>query len=211
MTKRSMARRVLPAIACVGAVAILIWWVPFAAFHLLPPDWTGEADRLAAALHVASGMRIAEIGAGSGALSLGIARRVGPAGVVYATELSASRRQQIASAAAEARLENIVVVAAGQRDTGLGEECFPAIYMRNVFHHIDAPESFAVQLRRALRAGGRLAVIDFQPGSIFHLTPDHGAESNHTIRLFAAAGFQLEEHRSNWGGRTYLALFRAEG
>lgn len=211
MTRMQKIRRAGLAVTGAAALVLAIWWGPFIAFHLLPPDWTGEADRLAEALRVTRGMRIAEIGAGAGAMSLAIARRVGDDGLVYAAELSASRREGIARAVADAGAANVVVVTAEAQDVGLEEQCCDAIFMRNVFHHIEAPAPFAAQLRRALRPGGRLAVIDFPPGSLaWHLGPEHGSDPDGTIRTFVEAGFRLETREPDWGGRTYMVSFQVE-
>lgn len=211
MTRMQKIRRAGLAVAGAAALVLAIGWGPFALFHLLPPDWTGEAERLAEALRVKRGMRIAEIGASGGAMSLAIARRVGDDGLVYATELSASRREGIARAAADARAANVVVVTADARDIGLEEQCCDAIFMRNVFHHIEAPAPFAAELRRALRPSGRLVVIDFPPGSLaWHLGPEHGSDLDRTVRTFVEAGFQLEIREPDWGGRTYMVSFQVK-
>lgn len=203
--------RVSLAAAVVLTLATAVWWAPFLAFHLLPPEWSGEADRLAELLGLEPGMQVAEIGAGSGALTLAMARRVGERGRVYATELDDSRRAEIAEAAARAGAGNVVVVAARPRESGLRPSCCDAIFMRHVFHHVDGPEVMARQLRSALRDGGRLAVIDFPPDRFaWHLGPDHGAETAPTIEIFTAAGFRLLAHEPAWGGGSYLLLFEPD-
>ena len=73
-------------------VAVLIVLAPVASHHLLPLPWTGEARRLADVIEAREGSRIAEIGAGGGAMAREIAAIVGRQGVVFATEISADLR-----------------------------------------------------------------------------------------------------------------------
>ncbi len=214
----SRRRRLL--LAALGAVVLLLatLYGPTAAFHLLPFSITREADRLAGLLEVGPGGTVAEIGAGAGALSMEMARRVGPNGRVYSTELSAERRAQIAARASRERLANVLVVEAGETATNLPDACCDAIFMRNVYHHIGDIVPFNASVRQALRDGGRFAVIDFAPGAFWHLPgrppgtsaerTGHGVPRAALIAEVTAAGFQLEREIENWGGRMFLILFR---
>ena len=51
--------------------------------------------------------------------------------------------------------------------TNLTAACCDAIFLRNVYHHITAPEAFNRSLVASLKPGGRLAILDFvgSPGS----------------------------------------------
>lgn len=196
-------------VALFGTVAVAIgflWAARPLIFHVLPLAWTGEADRLAEVLRVRPGNRIAEIGAGSGALAAEIARRVGPEGAVFATELNPERRAQIARRAA--RLPQLAVVEAAVDATKLPFDCCDAIYMRAVLHHIAAVDAYARELARAVRPSGRLAIIDFPPGALFMHGADHGIDAHVVLRAFTAAGLELEGREDNWGGAMYLLAFR---
>jgi len=93
--------------------------------------------------------------------------------------------------------------------------------MRNVYHHLGDVKAFNASLRRAIRPGGRLAVIDFAPDAFFHLPsrPDgaagertgHGVLPRAVVAEMAAAGFELEREIPDWGGHLFLVLFRAGG
>src|SRR5262245_13889342 len=52
-----------------------------------------ESARLAAVLGLREGVRVADVGAGSGAYSLEFARLVGPTGRVFATEIDSKQRR----------------------------------------------------------------------------------------------------------------------
>jgi SAM-dependent methyltransferase len=193
---------------------------PVVAFHLLPPSVTGEAGRLAELLGAEPGRTIAEIGAGDGSFSVAIARLLQPGGTLYSTELDPDRLGDIRKRVDRERLDNVVVVAAGEASTNLPDECCDAIFMRNVYHHIADTAAFNRSLRRAIRPGGRVAIIDFPPGALSgrdrpgdggRERNGHGVTAHAVARELEEAGFVSERVDEDWGGRTYLVLLRAPG
>jgi ubiquinone/menaquinone biosynthesis C-methylase UbiE len=177
-------------------------------FHVLPISWTGEAARLSTALNIGSGSVVADIGAGSGALIVELSRVVGPAGRAYASERTPEQRQRIVERAAAGGVA-VTAIAAGDRSTNLPDGCCDGITLRTVMHHIDDHAAFARDLRRSLRPGGRVGIIDFAPGAMPHLGGDHGVGPADVTSAFQAAGFIEQSRDEQWGGRTYLMVFRA--
>lgn len=177
-------------------------------FHLVPMAWTGEAARLAGALQIEPGSAVADVGAGGGELIIELSRIVGAEGRAYATERTPEQRRRIADRAAAAGTA-VTVIAAGDSRTNLPDGCCDAVTMRMVMHHIADPTSFAVDLRRSLRPGGRVGIIDFGPGALPYLADDHGVPADRVIGHFAAAGFDVAARDDTWGGRSYLIVFRA--
>ena len=196
-------------VALFGTIAVAIgflWAARPLVFHVLPLAWTGETDRLADFLKIRPGDRVAEIGAGTGALAEEMARRVGRGGAVFATELNPERRAQIARRAA--RLPQLAAVEAAVDATKLPFDCCDAVYMRAVLHHIAAPDAYVRELARAVRPGGRVGIVDFPPGALFMHGADHGIEPQVVLHAFASAGLELESREDNWGGAMYLFVFR---
>src|SRR5687768_209453 len=76
-----------------------------------------DAERLIKALGVEPGMTVAEIGAGSGELSVLLARYVGDNGRLYSTEINQERLGEIRKAVAAASLGNVTVLEAGAETT----------------------------------------------------------------------------------------------
>jgi SAM-dependent methyltransferase len=200
------------AVAAVGVVLVVVGSAvtPLGrdvAFHAVPLHWTGEADRLAQVLELRQGSAVAEIGAGSGALIVALARAVAPGGTAFATERTAKQREAIVRRAAD---ENVAVSVLEAPDlaTNLPDVCCDAIVMRMVLHHISDLRSYAASLRRALQHDGRVAIIDFAPGALPHLTHAHGVAADVAIAAFHEAGFTLASRDDHWGGRTYLLVLR---
>lgn len=178
-----------------------------------------EGERLAELLALRSSMTVAEIGAGSGELAVELARRVGPGGRVYATELEAEQRDEIRAAAAQAGLANLEVVEAQVAATGLPSACCAAVFMRHVYHHLTEPAALDRDLLRALEPGALLVVIDFPPTWYLRFfTPEgvgeersrHGIEPALALEELVAAGFErvalIEDWDERWLGPDSYAL-----
>jgi predicted methyltransferase len=175
----------------------------------------GEGERLVAALGLSPGMTVADVGAGSGEFTVLLGEAVGASGRVFSTEISSSRLDEIRRAAARAGLDNVTVIEADERHSHLPEDCCDAILLRRVYHHFTHPESTNATLVRALRPGGILAVIDFEPGASGASPPGvpesrggHGVPRALLVEELSAAGLHAERTKEQWSGRDYLVLFR---
>jgi ubiquinone/menaquinone biosynthesis C-methylase UbiE len=91
-----------------------------------------------------------------------MAQAVGRDGRIYVTEVNPQRLEDL-RALARGGSPNMVVVEGAPAQTNLPDGCCDAIYMRHVYHHFGDPPAMDASLFRALKPGGRLAVIDFTP------------------------------------------------
>lgn len=163
-----------------------------------------DAERLRHDLNVATGSTVCEIGAGSGEITVLMGQAVGPSGRVFSNDLNADRRAEIAKAAAAANLSNVTVVEGAPASSNIAAGTCDALFMRNVYHHFGDPTTMDADLFRAVKAGGRIAVIDFVPRGTESADPKgradeahHGVSSASVIRELQAAGFadlQSSEH-----------------
>ena len=154
-----MTKRLKPASRC--GVAVLLTVMGVAAGVALADDDADDVQRLVKALELGSGAAVAEIGAGSGGLTLAVARAVGPAGRVYSSELGADRLTALRKAVDQAGLDNVTIVESAATETQLPQQCCDAIFMRNIYHHFADPAAMNASLRLSLKPCGRLAVLDF--------------------------------------------------
>ena len=101
--------------------------------------------------------------------------------------------------------------------TNLPEACCDALFSRVVLPSPDGPAAINADIFRAIRPGGRLVIIDFEPGGIMnwigrpetaHRHGGHGTPKETVVREVTAAGFQLTRGPESWRGRTYAVLFR---
>ena len=143
-----------------------------------------DLQRLVAALGIEPGMTVGEIGAGSGELTVLMARHVGANGKILSTEISEQRLADIRNAVAAADVTNVTVLQAGVDRTNLPDACCDAIFMRNVYHHFSDPAAINRSLFAALKPGGRIAVIDFPPGNGNEASSPSGRGSDGTHGVF---------------------------
>ena len=169
-----------------------------------------EVDSLARLLDLRPGDTVADVGAGSGWLSIEMAAVVGDAGQVFATELSLQRRDDIQEAVAAAGLDNVTVVAAGERETNLPPECCEAIFLRRVYHHLTDPAAYNASLHASLKPGGRLAIVEpeFSGFLSFLRGWPHWTDDAQVVAELTAAGL-AHVTTADWPiAAHYAAVFR---
>jgi len=203
------------AAAAVGGGIFL--YSAFGAF--LPWRERGEAARAADLAGIQPGTVVAEIGAGKGLFSVEFARRVGPSGRVYATEITPEAVAGLAARAEAEGMRNIVETRGERTKTNLPGGCCDVLFLRNVYHHVTEPASFGRELRKALQDDGRLVVVDFEAGALwFHggrpgdspeRRPGHGVARTAAIAELRTAGFEVERQVPDWNGPMWLVVFRA--
>ena len=170
-----------------------------------------EGERLAGLLELGPSSTIAEIGAGTGWLSVEIANRLGEGGRMYSTELNPARLDDIRQAVADAGLTNVTVIEAGERATNLPRACCDAIFMRRVYHHISEPQEINASLYEAIRPGGRLIIIEFNNRGWLGTITRMGIERGTLAEAVTFAGFELIAIEEWPGLEHYVAVFRRPG
>lgn len=169
-----------------------------------------EVSRLVYLLELEPGMSAAEVGAGKGAMTAAMARRLAPHGKMFSTDLEPDRVADIREAVEEAGVENVQVLEGRKSVAGLPASCCDAIFMSKVYHHFTDPETMNASFFDSLRPGGRIAVIDFEPAGwqIWLRHPSgvpenrggHGMPPDLLIQELKAAGFTIEHEIADWWG-----------
>jgi precorrin-6B methylase 2 len=113
-------------------------------------------------LKVTKGSTVGDVGAGSGYMSLRLARLVGPQGRVYAVDVQPGMLQLLQQNAAKAKLSNLVPVLGGFDDPKLPAGELDLIIMVDVYHEFSQPQRMLQRMREALKPGGRLALFEYR-------------------------------------------------
>ena len=159
------------------------------------------------ALGIKPGMRIADVGAGTGLYTMLFARAVGPAGRVYAVDISESFVESIAARAAEYHVDNVVPVVNDQQSTTLPPDSVDLVFLADTYHHFEYPRAMLASIHQALVPGGALAIIDFRrlPGVSNPWIMGHvRAGREEVIDEVEAAGFRFEDEPLKLRGNYFL-------
>jgi arsenite methyltransferase len=119
-----------------------------------------QVPRVVETLGAAPGMKIADLGSGSGLFTRPIAKAVGPSGVAYAVDVNDALLKIVDRSAKEQGIANIRTVLAAFDDPKLPEPV-DVIFICDTLHHIQNQPQYLKGLSKYLRPGGRVAVIDF--------------------------------------------------
>lgn len=213
--------RVLEAIALVWAavsalLALFAWlWVrerygrsgPFPAkdaFALLNPlrSWLQSVDSSLRTFRVRAGHTVLELGPGPGYFTLGASRAVGRAGRVICVDVQPAMLSILRQRLQDAQIANARLVAGDAVRLPLADGCVDEAFLVTVLGEIpDRPRAVA-ELRRVMKAGGVLSVMETFTDCDYQLED--------SVRdLCRAFGFEAIDHERRRLG--YTLCFSAPG
>ena len=113
------------------------------------------------ALNLKSGEVIADIGAGSGYFTFHLARHVGDKGKVYAVDVSPEMILHVNRRIRESKANNVVTVLADPDDPLLPDRSVNRFFFSDSWHHIENQSKYLSLMKRMLKPGGEIVMIDF--------------------------------------------------
>jgi ubiquinone/menaquinone biosynthesis C-methylase UbiE len=170
-------------------------------------DWQ-KPDDVLRALALPKDAVVADIGAGGGYFTERLSRAL-PAGHVFATDVQAEMIERLNDRVCDRGLANVTVVQAPFDDPGLPGGCCDLVFFSSVYKEIDERIAYMRKVRKLLRSGGRVAILEFRPEA-------PGAGPPAAVRLvpkqviseLAQAGFVLLETH-DFLPREYFLVFGA--
>lgn len=124
-------------------------------------DARQKPAEVVAALAIAEGMRVADVGAGTGYFEPHLSRAVGPSGRVLALDVDPELVAHMRRRFEVERLANVEARLVAPADPGLAAASVDRILVVDVWHHLTDRVSYAKKLRAALAPGGRLVIVDY--------------------------------------------------
>jgi ubiquinone/menaquinone biosynthesis C-methylase UbiE len=114
------------------------------------------------ALNLKAGMSVADVGAGTGYMSLKLAKRVGPSGKVYAEDVQPEMLQKVRANAAKAQAANVVTVQGSFTDPMLPKAQMDLVLLVDVYHEFSEPQKMLRGIRESLKPDGRLVLLEYR-------------------------------------------------
>lgn len=124
-------------------------------------EWQ-KPEKVVEALALKVGDVVADLGAGSGYFSVLFSRRVGDKGRVYATDVEQGMVDYIKKRMEKEGLKNITPGLCEPDNPGLVEKSVDLLFICDTWHHIPEHPAYLQKIARALKSGGRLAIVDFK-------------------------------------------------
>jgi SAM-dependent methyltransferase len=137
-------------------------------------DVEEEPDLALRLLRVPRGATVADVGAGTGYMTIRLARAVGPQGTVYANDVQPGMLELLKANVARARVANVIPILGAIDDPRLPPASIDLVVMVDVYHEFSEPQKMLRKLREALRPGGRVVLLEYRAEDpAVPILPDH--------------------------------------
>ena len=139
---------------------------------------------------------VADIGAGSGYFTVRFSNALKESGKVYAVDVSQDMIDYMNRRIQETNARNVTTVMAAADDPRLPDASVDRIFICDTWHHIENRSQYLTRLKKALRAGGQIIMIDFQKRDLPVGPPvDMKIAREDLIQQMESSGFRLvQEH-----------------
>ncbi len=140
------------------------------------------------------GMRVVDLGAGSGFYTFEAAKRVGISGRVYAVDVQKDLLERLRSTGATQGLRNIEIVWGNAEKIGgtkIKEALADRVVASNVLFQITKPDDFVLEVKRILKPNGKVLIVDWS--GVTPLSPKKIVSEGQARTLFEKSGFRLEQ------------------
>jgi len=145
-----------------------------------------QIERVMDLLDIKAGKNVADIGAGSGWFTVRASRRVGATGVVLAEDINPLAIEAIGKRVRKEGLTNVRTVLGSPNDPRLPPGSADAVLMLKVYHEIAQPVEAMKMLRKSLREGAKVGIIDRNGTG-----DNHGVNQEIVVREMGEAGYKL--------------------
>jgi arsenite methyltransferase len=114
------------------------------------------------ALKIKEGEVIADIGSGSGYFTLRLAEALGKTGRVYAVDVNADMIRHLNRRIRDAQVGNVVTILCAPDDPLLCDNSVDRFFICDTWHHIEGHQKYLALLKKMLKPGGQVIMLDFK-------------------------------------------------
>jgi ubiquinone/menaquinone biosynthesis C-methylase UbiE len=157
-------------------------------------DADQKPDEVIKALGIKDGETIADIGAGSGYFAFRFSPRVGERGRVYAVDINKDMILHMNRRIRDLKLKNVVTVLSVPDDPLLMDKSIDRFFICNTWHHVENKSQYLALMKKMLRPGGQLIIIDYKKKECpAGLPPEMKLARKDVVQAVEAGGFKLAQ------------------
>ena len=146
------------------------------------------------AIKIPKGASVADIGAGSGYLTVRLAARVGATGRVFANDVQPQMLNMLARRLSNSRITNVTLIEGTLDDPKLPAASVDLVLMVDVYHELSQPQAMLRHLRESLKPGGRLVLLEYRKEDpTVPIKPEHKMSVAEAKMEVEAEGFILQK------------------
>ncbi len=105
---------------------------------------------------------VADIGAGSGVISMLMAEQILPHGYVIAVDVQDEMLLRLQERTAEKGLHNVIPIKGSQQSSSLAPQSVDVALMVDVYHEFEFPHEMMLDLSKSLKPGGRAVLVEYR-------------------------------------------------
>jgi ubiquinone/menaquinone biosynthesis C-methylase UbiE len=149
-------------------------------------------DEALSIIGVKKGSTVADIGAGSGYMTVRLSKRVGANGIVYANDIQPPMLALLDARLKASRLSNVRLVLGTPDDPRLPSDSIDMALLVDVYHEFSQPQAMLRHLHDALKAGGRLVLLEYRKEDpSIPIRPEHKMSVDEAKKEIEPEGFKL--------------------
>ncbi|MDB4984388.1 MAG: type 11 methyltransferase [Patescibacteria group bacterium] len=170
-----------------------------------------DPQKIIDSLPIEIGSSVADLGAGTGAWSILLAKKVGSTGKVYACEVQKDMLVRIENEAKQHNITNIQTVwsnVENHQGTKLRDASVDWAIAANVLFQVEDQPGFIKEISRILKPGGKCLLVDWKEsfGNLGPHEKDVVSETEATEQ-FAIAGLRRTQSVIDGGSHHYAIIF----
>ena len=151
-------------------------------------DQWQQPEKVMDVIGVKKGMTIGIAGAGMGYFSFKMSERVGPSGRIYSNDIKENKLNHIKRRCERENIKNITTILGEVEDPLFPRGKMDMVFMCYVFHDLEKPVEFLMNIKKCLKHGSKVVILDQDPGK----TGDHHFFTKKTLlRKVRAANYKV--------------------
>ncbi len=170
-----------------------------------------QATRIVQALQIKTGQSVADLGTGGGAMLPLLSQTVGGQGQVYAEDIFDDFLTAAKKKSDTLGLTNVRFVKGTVKSVNLPAKSVDLAVTIDAYHHFDYPGELLASLKTAMKAGGRLAIVDYyrRPGAMSGTNAlEHiRIDMPDVIKEVTGFGWKLLEQKEHVPNSQYILIF----